>query len=393
MSSEKNLEFDELVDRKNTDSLKFDFAAERGKPTDVLPLWVADMDFKTSSGIIEALMKRAGHGVFGYTESKDDYFESVSSWLKAHHDLDVQKEWMLKTPGVVFGLACAVRAYTNEGDHILIQQPLYYPVMEVISDNNRKITNSELVLKDGHYEIDFEDFERKIIEDNVKLFILCNPHNPVGRVWTKDELAKIADIALRHEVVIVSDEIHEDFVMPGHKHIPLINVDERIKNACVICTSPSKTFNLAGLQAANIFIPNEELRKKFKKQIDVTGYSQLGTFAIESTKAAYEKGEEWHSAVVKYIADNYLFAKEYIEKHIPKIKVIEPEGTYLLWLDLRGYGLAANEIRSRIIDKAKLWLDDGIIFGRSGAGFQRINLATQRQTLEEALSRLGKAFD
>ena len=318
-------------------------------------------------------------------------FDALFGWMKRHHGLELKPEWVLKTPGVVFALAMAVKAYTETGDHVLIQQPVYYPLTEVVQDNGRQVVSSDLVLgQDGRYRIDFEDFERKVREYGIKLFMLCNPHNPVGRVWTKEELSRIADVCIRNNVIIVSDEIHEDFVYPGHKHVPLLTVDERLKDRVITCTSPSKTFNLAGLQTANIFIPDQKLRRKFRKQIQAAGYSQLNTLGVVACKAAYTKGDEWHSAVCEYIRSNLEFLKSYLRENFPEIKVIEPEGTYLVWLDFRGLGLCDREIEDLVVNKAGLWLDGGGIFGKSGEGFQRINLATSRSTLKEALDRLVK---
>ena len=391
--SERNLNFDEVVDRRDTDSLKWDFALRRGKPEDVLPLWVADMDFKTSSYVQDAIEERTRHGIFGYTETREDYFEALAGWMRTHHNLEIKPEWILKTPGVVFALAAAVKAYTREGDHVLIQQPVYYPLTEVVRDNGRVVVSSDLVLDNGHYVIDFDDFERKMREYNVKLFMLCSPHNPVGRVWTGEELERIADICIRYGVVVVSDEIHEDFIYPGHKHVPLLSVNERIRDYCVTCTSPSKTFNFAGLQIANILIPNQSLRRQFRKQIQAAGYSQLNTFGVVACKAAYEHGAEWYEAVCGYIYQNLEFLRSFVKDHLPGVELIEPEGTYLVWLDFRGLGLCDGELEDLIIHKAKLWLDDGAIFGKTGSGFQRINLATNRATLEEALLRIQRSLE
>lgn len=389
---ERNLNFDEVIERRNTDSLKYDFAVRRGKPSDVLPLWVADMDFRTSGYILDALEERAKHGIFGYTETREDYFEALAGWMKNKHGLTISPEWVLKTPGVVFALAAAVKAYTQEGDYVLIQQPVYYPLTEVVQDNGRKVISNDLIEESGRYRIDFDDFEQKIRQYQIKLFMLCSPHNPVGRVWTAEELNRLSDICLRYGVTVVSDEIHEDFVYPGHKHVPFILANERAKDFCVICTSVSKTFNLAGLQIANILIPNQQLRRRFRKQIQAAGYSQLNTFGVVACKAAYLCGEEWYEAAWKYIQDNLAYLKEQLKKRLPKIKVIEPEGTYLVWLDFREYDLCDAELSDAVIHKAKLWLDDGGIFGKTGSGFQRINIATSRSVLEEALRRLEVAF-
>ena len=389
---EKNLDFDTVIDRKNTNCLKYDFAVRRGKPADVLPLWVADMDFRISSYIQEALVKQATHGIYGYSDAKEEYFEAISSWMKKHHDWEVEEKWLVKTPGIVFALAMAVKAYTEKGDAVLISQPVYYPFTEVIKDNERRVVDSTLVLdEDGKYRIDFEDFEEKIIRENVKLFFLCNPHNPVGRVWTREELIALGDICKKHQVIVVSDEIHGDLIFNG-EHQVFPNVKEEFKEFSIVCTAPSKTFNIAGLQVSNIFIPNKELRGKFKKQIDAAGYSQLNAAGLAACEAAYKYGEEWYTAMISYVKENIAYAKAYFEENIPQVKMYEPEGTYLVWVDFRGLSLSGAELENLIINKAGLWLDSGAIFGAAGEGFQRINVACPRATLAEALERLKAAI-
>lgn len=391
---EKNINFDEEIERKNTDSLKYDFALRRGRPADVLPLWVADMDFKTSSLILDEIHKRVEHGIFGYTETQDAYFETVADWLLSHHNMKIGRNWMVKTPGIVFALAMAVKAYTKEGDPVLIQQPVYYPFTEVIEDNNRKVISNDLFLgNDGKYHIDFEDLEGKIKNNHIKLFLFCSPHNPVGRVWTREELVRISEICLKYHVIIVSDEIHEDFTFEGYTHTPLINADERLAGQVITCTSPGKTFNLAGLQISNIIIPDNRLRHAFKKQIAATGYSQLNTMGIVACEAAYKYGDEWYQALKKYLQGNLSFVRDYLKKEIPQIRLIEPEGTYLIWLDFRKLGLSEPELEHLIVHKARLWLDSGAIFGKTGEGFERINIATNRRILKEALDRIKAAVE
>ncbi|MBR4819119.1 MAG: pyridoxal phosphate-dependent aminotransferase [Clostridiales bacterium] len=392
---ERNLNFDEVIERRNTNSLKYDFAKRRGLPEDVLPLWVADMDFKTSSYVEDALVERTRHAIFGYSEtgadlSDDSYFNAVAGWMKRHHDWDVDIRWLIKTPGVVFALAMAVQAFTKEGDAVLIQQPVYYPFSEVIEDNKRVIVSNDLVLgDDNRYHIDFEDFEKKIVENNIKLFFLCNPQNPTGRVFTKEELTKLGDICLKHEVLVVSDEIHNDFALYG-EHTVFAKVKKEFEDNCIICTSASKTFNLASMLMSNIFIPNQKIRRAFKKQIDAAGISQLSILGIVATRTAYEKGEEWYENVISYIKENIAYLRKYTEENLPGVKVIDGEGTFLPWLDFRGTGLSSEEIDKRIIYDAKLWLDSGRIFGKVGDGFQRINVATPRSILEECLRRIRK---
>ena len=390
---EKNINFGEVIERKNTNCLKYDFVKERNMPEDVLPLWVADMDFKVSSYIQEQLKKQIEHGIFGYSDSKESYFQAVYSWIKEHYNWEIKEKWIVKTPGIVFALAMAVKAFTNKGDCVLIQQPVYYPFFQVIEKNQRIVINNPLVqVEDGSYNMDMKDFEEKIIQNNVKLFFLCNPHNPVGRVWKKEELEQIGDICYKHNVIVVSDEIHADFIFKG-KHQVFANVKKEYEQNSIVCTSPSKTFNLAGLQISNILIPNEELRNKFKQEIEACGYSQPNVMGIIACEAAYKYGNEWYQAMHQYIKENIQFTKEYIEKNIPQIKIKEPEGTYLVWLDFRNLQLSEEQLEDLITNKAKLWLDGGTMFGEDGKGFQRINVACQRATLEKALNQLKDAID
>lgn len=390
--AERNLNFDKVINRKNTRCLKYDFAERRGMPKDVLPLWVADMDFETSSYVEDALVERAKEGIFGYSEVQTPYFEIVRDWMKKHHDWDVQEKWLIKTPGIVMSLAMAVKAYTQPGEGVLLQLPVYYPFSEVIKDNGRNVVSNTLYLgEDNRYHIDFEDFERKIIEENIKLFFLCNPHNPVGRVWSKQELIQMGDICVKHGVIVVSDEIHQDFVFKG-KHTVFASLKKEYEDISITCTSPSKTFNLAGLMMSNIFIANRELRHKFRRELDAAGISQLGIMGLVACEVAYKDGEVWYQAMLSYVKENIAFTKEFVEKNLPGVTMIDLEGTYLVWLDFRKTGLSVDELEHRVIHKAKLWLDSGKIFGECGNGFQRINVACPRSILEEALNRIKAAI-
>lgn len=390
--AERNLNFDKVINRKNTRCLKYDFAERRGMPKDVLPLWVADMDFETSSYVEDALVERAKEGIFGYSEVQTPYFEIVRDWMKKHHDWDVQEKWLIKTPGIVMALAMAVKAYTKPGEGVLLQLPVYYPFSEVIKDNGRNVVSNTLYLgEDNRYHIDFEDFERKIIEENIKLFFLCNPHNPVGRVWNKQELTQIGDICVKHGVIVVSDEIHQDFVFKG-KHTVFASLKKEYEDISITCTSPSKTFNLAGLMMSNIFIANRELRHNFRRELDAAGISQLGIMGLVACEAAYKNGEVWYQAMLSYVKENIAFTKEFVEKNLPGVTMIDLEGTYLVWLDFRKTGLSVDELEHRVIHKAKLWLDSGKIFGECGIGFQRINVACPRSILEDALNRIKAAI-
>ncbi len=390
--SKKRINFDERIDRKNTSSIKYDFTVQRGKPEGILPLWVADMDFKAPQPVLDALKTRVEHGIFGYSEGKEEYFEAVKDWMKRRHGWTVERNWLIKTPGVVFALAMAVKAYTKPGDGVMIQQPVYYPFSEVIEDNGRKIVDNTLYLgEDGSYHMDLEDFEKKAAENQVKLFFLCSPHNPVGRVWTKEELTQLGEICERLDMIVVSDEIHQDFVFKG-AHQVFAAISEVLKNRTITCTAPSKTFNVAGLQISNIFISNPELKRKFKKEIAAAGYSQLNALGLTACEAAYRYGEDWHDQLMKYLKENIQFVRTYLEHNLPEIKLIEPDGTYLIWLDFRGLGLSEQEREELIVNKAGLWLDSGAMFGPIGEGFERINIACPRSLIIEALDQLRTAI-
>ena len=390
--SERNLDFDKIIDRKGTKCLKYDFAVERGLPEDVLPLWVADMDFRISSYIEDALKQQAGHAIYGYTEVDDAYFEAVQGWMKKHFDWDVTRKQFYKTPGVVFAIANAIRAFTKEGDAVLIQQPVYYPFSEVILDNDRVLVSSDLRYDgEGHYTMDFEDLERKIREYHVKLFLLCNPHNPVGRAWSREELLTLGKICKKYSVIVFSDEIHADFVWNG-QHQVFVKTAPEFEEFTITATAPSKTFNIAGLQVSNIFIQNEMLGQKFRKAYNASGYSQLNAAGIVAAEAAYRYGEEWYQAMRKYVRANIDFMQDYVKRELPGIRMIEPEGTYLVWLDCRELGYTDQELNRRIIYDGKLWLDQGNIFGKTGEGFERVNVACPRVILEEALGRLKRVL-
>lgn len=385
--------FDKPVQRKGTNSLKYDFCEKRGKPADVLPLWVADMDFKAPQEVVTALSKASEFGIFGYSESMDGYFKALHDWYQNYFGWNVKEDWFVKTPGIVFAISMAVRALTERGDAVLIQPPVYYPFSESVLKNGRKLVKNPLKYEGGRYSIDFGDFERKIVENNVKLFILCSPHNPVGRVWTKAELEKLGQICVKHGVYIVSDEIHSDFVYSGHKHYMFASLNSEFAGISITCTAPSKSFNLAGLQVSNIFITNEKLRDKFKSEIDKTGYSQVNGMGIVACQAAYQFGRLWLDELKVYLEGNLETARRFLAERLPQVKLVEPEGTYLIWLDFKKLGLSAARLEDLIVNKAKLWLDSGVIFGKEGEGFERINIACPKSTLMEALCRLERAFN
>ncbi len=385
------MDFNKEIDRYNTKSLKYDFKEEKEKPKDIFPMWVADMDFKLPENILEEIKLRIDHGIFGYSKPDVAYKEAVKSWYKKHFNVDINEEWIVNTPGIVFALATAVKTLTKENDYILINNPVYYPFSEVIENNNRKIISSDLVLtEDYHYEIDFKDLEEKIEKYKVKLYLLCSPHNPVARVWSEKELSKIIEICNRHNVFIVCDEIHSDFVWKG-KHTSLLNYKE-YQNNMLVCTAPSKTFNIAGLQVSNIFIPNDKVRDSFQDEIYKTGYTLINTMGIVACEVVYKNGEEWLNELKEYLLGNINLVREFLNERLPNVKLIEPEGTYLLWLDFRGTKLTDKEIEAKMTNEAKIWLDGGSMFGKAGERFQRINIALPRQQLKWALEQIEKAF-
>ncbi|NLL02207.1 MAG: pyridoxal phosphate-dependent aminotransferase [Mollicutes bacterium] len=384
------MNFDEEINRNKTNSLKYDFKSDKNKPDDVFPMWVADMDFKCCEEILNDMHKKIDHGVFGYSKNDETYFNAIENWYKQNHNVELKREWLITTPGIVFALATAVKTLTEENDYVLINNPVYYPFTEVVEDNKRKIVSSDLVLTNGHYEIDFEDFENKIKQYNVKAYFLCSPHNPVGRVWTKDELNKIIEICKRYNVFIVCDEVHSDFIWKGN-HTCILNYTD-IQNQVILCTAPTKTFNLAGLQVSNIFIPNEKVREKFQLELWNTGYSLINVMGLVACQSAYEKGQKWLNELKKYLLDNVNYVDTFLKEKLPKVKLIYPEGTYLLWLDFSGLNLSDEKIEELMIKEAKLWLDNGKMFGNSGKGFQRINIALPREKLKAALEKLVKTF-
>lgn len=389
----ERFDFDTVIDRKNTACLKYDFAGEYGVPEDTLPFWIADMDFKVADCITDALRDRVEHGIYGYSDTGVSYFRALAGWEKKHFNWDIRPEWLIKTPGVVPAINIAVKALTEENDAVLINQPVYHPFHAAVTQNNRKLINSPLILKDGHYEIDFADLEEKIkTHNNVKAAVLCSPHNPVGRVWTIEDLHAYAEICRKYNVAVICDEIHADFVFKGHKHIPFASVSEDAADRSVTCTAPSKTFNIAGLQTSNILIPNESIRNKFKAVLDSFGYERPNVMGIIAAEAAYRGGEEWLAAVWEYIENNLAFTKKFLASRLPKMKLIEPEGTYLLWIDCNAYDITDKELENKLLYDAKLWLDMGSMFGPEGNKFFRFNIACPKSVLEKGLDQLAEAF-
>lgn len=385
------VDFDTVPNRRGTNCFKYDFAREMGMPEDVLPLWVADMDFPTAPAVLERLHALAEHGIFGYTGVKDAYFSAVHNWYAQRFGWETQRSWLVTTPGVVFAIAIAIRAFTQKGDAILIQQPVYYPFANKVTENDRRLAVNPLILKDGRYEMDFADMERKIVDYHVKMLLLCSPHNPVGRVWTKEELLRVGEICQKHGVLVVSDEIHADFTYAGHTHRVFASLKSEFADFTITCTAPSKTFNLAGLQNSNIFIPNRQLRHAYKKELSACGCGGTNCMGMAACQAAYEAGADWLEQLKQYLAGNLAYIRQFLREKLPDIALIEPEGTYLVWLDLRKLGLTEQQQRQLIVQDAKLWLDTGTLFGQGGEGFERINIACPRTTIEQAMQRLEHA--
>lgn len=389
-------DFNKVTDRHGSNSIKTDLALARGKPEDVLSLWVADMDFPTAPAILDALHKKVDHGIFGYSCLDDSFFTALKNWMQTEHDFSPERRELVTTPGVVFGIVCAIRAFTKEEEAVIIQTPVYYPFKNMIVANNRKLVTSSLYEKDGKWFIDFEDFEKKIVENNVKLFILCSPHNPVGRVWTREELERIADICLRHNVIVFADEIHNDFVYAPNVHTVFSTLSQEVAENSIVSMSVSKTFNLAGLQFSTNFIKNPALRAKFKAEYDKTGYDEPSLMGLTAARAAYENGKPWLVELHKHLKANIDFVRDFLKDKLPLVRLIEPEGTFLLWLDFSKLAnkleLSDSDIDDIIVNKAKVWLDRGTMFGSEGEFYQRINVATPQPLLKEALDRIAGAL-
>ncbi|WP_337550842.1 MalY/PatB family protein [Clostridium sp.] len=385
-------DFDTPIDRTHTWSIKHDFKKENGKADDILPFWVADMDFRSPDSVVEALKKAVDHGIFGYSRADESYFDAVAAWYQKRHHLTLQPEWMTCTPGIVFALSIAVRAFTQEGDAVLIQPPVYHPFSRAILRNKRTLVENPLVLKDGHYEMDLEDLEQKVLDEHVKLMILCNPHNPVGRVWTREELTALADICLRHHVYVISDEIHGDFVWQGHEQTPYASISEEACLHSMMCTAPSKTFNLAGMATSNLFIPDPEMRRKFRSELLDVGQENMNRLGLFACRAAYEGGGEWLDQLIGYLAGNLALVRDFCKNRVPQIQLVEPEGTYLAWLDCRELGMTDDELMAFFSDEAKVWLDPGTHSGEQGSGFMRFNLGSSRSVIAQALDQIEAAW-
>lgn len=383
--------FDEKHDRTNNQSLKWGMMEDVFGREDLLPLWVADMDFKTSDHIVQALSNRVAEGIYGYTVRVDSYYEAFTNWVKRRHGWSVKNEDIIYSPGVVPSLVFMIQALTNEGDALIVQPPVYGPFKRSIVDHKREVLNNPMILKDGHYTLDYDNLEKQI-DAGGKVLIFCNPQNPVGRVWKKDELEKLAEIVVRKKIIVISDEIHSDLMLSGQKHIPLASLNDDIKSRTITCMSPSKTFNLAGLQSSVIVVSDDDLKMKVNKIFEVMDMKINNCFGQVAFEAAYNHGEEWLSELLDYIEDNMNYVINYFEEHLHEITIRKPEGTYLLWMDCRALGFTHHQLTEFMIDKAGLALTDGTFFGEEGEGFMRMNVACPRSTLEQAMKQLSSAI-
>ena len=385
-----NYNFDEVVCRKHTDALKLEALAPRWGRTDLLPMWVADMDFKTPPFIVEVMKKRMECEVFGYTVKPESWYEAIISWQKRRHKWTITKEMISFVPGVVPALAMAVQAFTQPGEKVMIQQPVYNPFAQVIRNNHRELVNCPLELKDGQYYINFKLFEKKI--KGCKLFLFCHPHNPGGRVWTREELKKVATICAQNNVIIVADEIHADLTLLPYEHIPFASVSEEAKQNSVVFASPSKAFNMAGLATSYAVIANPTLRRRFESYVEGNELAAGNVFAFNTVVAAYNKGEEWLQQMLTYVQGNIDEVVSYIKENIPQLKVIIPQASYLVFIDFSALQLNQKDIVALCTNRAHLALNDGSIYGEEGNGYMRINLACPRSVVRQALAQLKDAI-
>ncbi len=382
-------DFDKVTPRCGTNSYKWDSTDDK----EVLPMWVADMDFPTAPCIINALEKRVEHGIFGYTRVPEEYYDAVISWFSRRHHWKPRREWFIYTSGVVPALSAVIKALTNVGDKVLTLTPVYNCFFSSIRNNGCELDSCALRYEDNTFSIDYEDLERRAADPKTTLMLLCNPHNPSGRVWTREELRRIGDICIKNNVVVVADEIHCELVHPGFTYTPFASVSEEFQKHSVTCVAPSKAFNIAGLQIANIIVENDKWRQRIDKAININEVCDVNPFGVIATIAAYNEGEEWLNQLLQYIHGNYLFFKDYCEEHLPQLPVAPLEGTYLAWMDCRSLGIPSEELEEELMKEAKLWLNAGSMYGKEGEGFMRWNLACPRQLVKEGMERFSQFVD
>lgn len=388
--------FDKYVERRGTECMKWDECNAKfgiSPEKQLVPMWIADTDFKSPQPVIDALKKRVDHGIFGYTRKGDSFYNAIINWIGRRYKWDIKKEWILFTPGVIPGFTIAIQSLTEVGDGVIIQDPVYYPFKDGIIDNGRVVVNNRLKVINGRYEIDFDDLEKKAKNPRNKLMILCNPHNPIGRVWTKEELMKIGTICLENNIILISDEIHGDIIMSGHEHISIASLSEEFAKNTITTYAPSKTFNLAGLQTAYLVAPNNHIMEILDKQLTVNRVYDISVFGGLALEVAYNECEEYVDQLCQYIGNNYEYMCNFIKENLPQLKMSKPEATYLAWVDFRGTGMNNEEIEKFIIEKANIAVDFGSWFGEDGKGFLRFNVACPRSTLEKAMNQLKNALE
>lgn len=381
--------FDRIISRRNSNSFKWDSAPD----PEILPMWVADMDFRTAPPIIEALVKRAQHGIFGYTKVPAAYYDAVIQWFGRRHDFLIYSDWIMFTTGVVPALSAIIMALTEKGDKVIVQEPVYNCFFSSVRNNGCTLVSNDLVYRNGRYSIDFDDLERKASDPAAKLLLLCSPHNPAGRVWTKEELTHIGEICLRNRIIVISDEIHCDLVYDGHRHLPYGSICREFLMNSVTCTAPSKTFNLAGLQVANIIAADPDIREKINKTLNINEVCEINCFAIEALISAYQEGESWLEELKNYLYGNYIVLCDFLNRNLPSLKVLPLEATYLAWIDCRALGMSSSDIVRKLYEEEKLWLNEGTLYGENGEGFIRINLACPWQILRKGLEKLKHALE
>ncbi|NDV45554.1 putative C-S lyase [Paludibacter sp. 221] len=386
-----NYNFDEIIDRRNTDSYKYDKCKEVFGTDDILPMWVADMDFRTPQFVFDAIYRRCEHPVLGYTSISKDYFSVISAWINKQHQWQTEEEWMGFMPGIVPGLSFAVQAYTDADAEVIVQPPVYHPFMYSVQKNGRKLVYNPLKVADGRFEMDFDDLESKITP-KTKLLLLCNPHNPGGCVWDKDTLVRLAEICAKHNIVVISDEIHADMALPGYKHIPFASVSETAKNIAVTYMAPSKTFNMPALIASYYVISNPELRDKLKRFLERNDVANGNVFAYEATKAVYLQGDEWRKQMLAYVQGNVDYMVDFLAKHVPQIKPMIPEASFLVFLNCKGLEMGGDDLQKFFVQNVKIGMNDGRMFGPGGEGYMRMNVACPRSTVEEAMNRIKNAL-
>lgn len=384
--------FDQPIDRTGTHSVKWDYRQKIFGNEDVLPMWVADMDFPAAPAVSKVLEERAAHPIFGYSVPSEELFNSVINWYQKRHNWPIQKEWLAYVPGVMPGINYAIQEFTKPGDEIVIQPPVYPPFDKSIKNNNRLVINNPLTLEDGLYKMDFDDLTAKISKDT-KMLLLCNPHNPVGRVWTRKELEQLGRICVENNILVISDEIHDDIIYSGNQHYPIAHLSEQLAQITITLSSPGKTFNLQGMQMGYAIIPDQAIKKRFRDRLERNWVHLYNPLTIEATTAAYEEGEEWLDDLLTYLEQNRDYLVDYVQKNIPGIDVIVPDGTYICWLDCRALELPQEKLRNLMTNNAKVGLNDGLSFGKGGEGFQRLNFACPGSTLEEGLKRIDEAVN